>query len=131
VKKVPAWVKMRREAHHMSENLYDVAYNLEKALRGSDEFKTLKRLYDEVNADESASKMFENFRNIQLNLQQKQMSGEEITEEEIQQAQKSVQLVQQHEKIAQLMAAEQRLSMLVTELNKIIMKPLEEMYGNL
>jgi cell fate (sporulation/competence/biofilm development) regulator YlbF (YheA/YmcA/DUF963 family) len=122
---------MRREAHHMSENLYDVAYNLEKALRESDEFKSLKRLYDEVNADESASKMFENFRNIQLNLQQKQMSGEEISEEEIQQAQKSVQLVQQHDKIAQLMAAEQRLSMVVTELNKIIMKPLEEMYGSL
>jgi cell fate (sporulation/competence/biofilm development) regulator YlbF (YheA/YmcA/DUF963 family) len=115
----------------MSENLYDVAYNLEKVLRESDEFKTLKRLYDEVNADESSSKMFENFRNIQLNLQQKQMSGEQITEEEIEQAQKSVQLVQQHEKIAQLMAAEQRLSMVVTELNKIIMKPLEEMYGSL
>lgn len=115
----------------MSENLYDVAYNLEKALRESDEFKSLKRLYDEVNADESASKMFENFRNIQLNLQQKQMSGEEISEEEIQQAQKSVQLVQQHDKISQLMAAEQRLSMVVTELNKIIMKPLEEMYGSL
>jgi cell fate (sporulation/competence/biofilm development) regulator YlbF (YheA/YmcA/DUF963 family) len=115
----------------MSENLYDVAYNLEKVLRESDEFKTLKRLYDEVNADESSRKMFENFRNIQLNLQQKQMSGEQITEEEIEQAQKSVQLVQQHEKIAQLMAAEQRLSMVVTELNKIIMKPLEEMYGSL
>jgi cell fate (sporulation/competence/biofilm development) regulator YlbF (YheA/YmcA/DUF963 family) len=39
--------------------------------------------------------------------------------------------VQQHDKIAQLMAAEQRLSMVVTELNKIIMKPLEEMYGSL
>jgi cell fate (sporulation/competence/biofilm development) regulator YlbF (YheA/YmcA/DUF963 family) len=115
----------------MSNNLYDVAYNLEKALRESDDFKELKRLYEEVNADESASKMFESFRNIQLNLQQKQMSGEEITQEEIEQAQKSVQLVQQHEKIAQLMAAEQRLSMIVTELNKIIMKPLEEMYGSL
>ncbi|HZH61436.1 MAG TPA: YlbF family regulator [Metabacillus sp.] len=115
----------------MSENLYDVASNLERALRESDDFKNLKRLYDEVNADESASKMFENFRNIQLNLQQKQMQGQEITQEEIDQAQKSVQLVQQHELISQLMAAEQRLSMVVTELNKIIMKPLEEMYGSM
>ncbi|MDQ0232330.1 YlbF family regulator [Metabacillus malikii] len=113
----------------MSNNLYDVAYDLEKALRESEDFKALKQLYDEVNADESASKMFENFRNIQLSLQQKQMMGEEITEEEVAQAQKSVQLVQQHEKISQLMAAEQRLSTVVTELNKIIMKPLEEMYG--
>lgn len=115
----------------MSNNVYDVANDLEKALRESDDFVSLKKLYDEVNADEAASKMFENFRNIQLNLQQKQMSGEEITQEEIDHAQKSVQLVQQHEKISQLMAAEQRLSVVVTELNKIIMKPLEELYGSL
>ncbi|WP_226670087.1 YlbF family regulator [Metabacillus litoralis] len=115
----------------MPENLYDVANNLERALRESDEFKALSKLYDQVNADESASKMFENFRNIQLGLQQKQMSGQEISEEEIEQAQKSVQLVQQHETISQLMAAEQRLSMVVTELNKIIMKPLEELYGSM
>ena len=115
----------------MPENLYDVAYNLEKALRESDDYKQLKQLYNDVNSDESSSKMFENFRNLQLNLQQKQMSGEEITQEEIEQAQKSVQLVQQHEKIAQLMEAEQRMSMLITELNKIIMKPLEDMYGSM
>ncbi|MCY7800123.1 hypothetical protein MOB23_12130, partial [Bacillus haynesii] len=33
-------------------------------------------------------------------------------------------------KISQLMEAEQRMSMLIAELNKIIMKPLEELYGN-
>ena len=39
--------------------------------------------------------MFDNFRNVQLQLQQKQMSGEEITQEEVEQAQKTVALVQQ------------------------------------
>lgn len=63
-------------------------------------------------------------------LQQKQMSGEEITQEEVEQAQKTVALVQQHELISQLMEAEQRMSMLIGELNKIIMKPLEELYGS-
>lgn len=115
----------------MAGNLYDVAYQLEQALRESDEFKALKKLYDEVEADESARRMFENFRDIQLRLQQKQMNGEEITEEEIVQAQKSVQLVQQHEKIAKLMETEQRMSMAIQDLNKIIMKPLEELYGNM
>ncbi|XCV41803.1 YlbF family regulator [Bacillus subtilis subsp. subtilis] len=109
---------------------YDVAYDLENALRGSEEFTRLKNLYDEVNADESAKRMFENFRDVQLRLQQKQMAGEEITQEEVTQAQKTVALVQQHEKISQLMEAEQRMSMLIGELNKIIMKPLEELYGS-
>ncbi|MCY8489461.1 YlbF family regulator [Bacillus atrophaeus] len=114
----------------MAVNFYDAAYDLEKAIRESEEYTRLKGLYDEVNADESAKRMFENFRDVQLKLQQKQMSGEEITQEEVEQAQKTVALVQQHEKISQLMEAEQRMSMLISELNKVIMKPLEELYGS-
>ena len=45
-----------------------------------------------VNADQSARDMFETFRNIQLQLQQKQMMGQDISEEEVMQAQKSVAL---------------------------------------
>ena len=114
----------------MTVNLHDSAYDLGQALRQSDEYSRLKNLYDEVNGDPSAKKMFDNFRDIQMNLQQKQMNGEDITQEEVEQAQKSVALVQQHEKISQLMEAEQRMSMLIADLNKIIMKPLEELYGN-
>ncbi|WP_316571189.1 YlbF family regulator [Neobacillus sp. YIM B06451] len=114
----------------MAVNLYDAAYELEKAIRQSDEFKRLKQVYDEVNADQSAKRMFENFRNIQLNLQQKQMMGQEISHEEVDQAQKSVALVQQHPVISRLMEAEQRMGMVIGELNQLIMKPLEELYGN-
>ncbi|KAA6453476.1 YlbF family regulator [Bacillus swezeyi] len=114
----------------MTVNLHDTAYDLEKALRQSEEYSRLKGLYDEVNADASAKKMFDNFRDIQLKLQEKQMNGEDISQEEVEQAQKSVALVQQHEKISNLMEAEQRMSMLIAELNKIIMRPLEELYGN-
>ncbi|QOR67390.1 YlbF family regulator [Cytobacillus suaedae] len=115
----------------MAVNMYDVAYEVEKAIRESAEFKNLRNMYDEVNADESAKTMFDNFRNIQLNIQQKQMMGEDISQEEVEQAQKMVALVQQHATISKLMEAEQRMSMTITELNKIIMAPLEELYGSL
>ncbi|MBY0095237.1 YlbF family regulator [Mesobacillus maritimus] len=113
----------------MAVNIYDSAYEMEKAIRSSNEYVNLKRLYDEVNADESARTMFDSFRNIQMQLQQKQMMGEEISQEEVEQAQKTVALVQQHEKISQLMQAEQQMSVVITEINKVIMKPLEELYG--
>jgi cell fate (sporulation/competence/biofilm development) regulator YlbF (YheA/YmcA/DUF963 family) len=113
----------------MSTNLYDTAYEMEKAVRGSKEYTELKRLYDQVNADASARSMFENFRQIQMMLQQKQMAGQEIRPDEVQQAQKTVSLVQQHPVISKLMEAEQRMSMVIAELNNIIMKPLEELYG--
>ncbi|WP_102271932.1 YlbF family regulator [Cytobacillus massiliigabonensis] len=114
----------------MPVNLYDSAYELEKSVRQSEEYSLLKQAYDEVNADKSAKDMFENFRNIQLQLQQKQMMGQDISEEEVMQAQKSVALVQQNAKISKLMEAEQRMSMVIAEMNKIIMKPLEELYGS-
>lgn len=113
----------------MAVNLYDSAYELEKAVRESGEYKALKKAYDNVNADPSAKTMFESFRNIQMELQQKQMMGQDITQEEVEQAQKTVALVQQHQEISKLMEAEQRMSMMVAEMNKIIMKPLEELYG--
>jgi cell fate (sporulation/competence/biofilm development) regulator YlbF (YheA/YmcA/DUF963 family) len=112
-------------------NLYDVAYQMEKAIRNSPEYMQLTKLYAEVNNDASAKRMFENFRNIQMELQQKQMMGQEITEEEVQQAQKTVALVQQHATIGRLMDAEQRMSMIIAELNRIIMKPLEDLYGKM
>jgi cell fate (sporulation/competence/biofilm development) regulator YlbF (YheA/YmcA/DUF963 family) len=112
----------------MSVNLYDAAYALEKAIRQSEEYTQLQQMYSEVNADPEAKGMFDNFRQIQMNLQQKQMMGQEISEQEIQQAQATVAVVQQNEKISRLMQAEQRMSMIIGELNQIIMKPLEELY---
>lgn len=113
----------------MAVNLYDVANSLENAIRQSDEYANLKKMYQEVYADETARKMFESFRDIQLNLQQKQMMGQEITQAEVEQAQKTVEVVQQNPKISGLMGAEQRMSIVIADLNKIIMKPLEELYG--
>ncbi|HYK74973.1 MAG TPA: YlbF family regulator [Pseudoneobacillus sp.] len=110
-------------------NLYDTAYEMEKAIRGSAEYAQLIQSYNEVNSDPSAKSMFENFRKIQMNLQQKQMMGQDISQAEVEQAQKTVALVQQNAKIAKLMEAEQRMSMIIAELNRIIMKPLEDLYG--
>ncbi|MBM7551111.1 YlbF family regulator [Thalassobacillus pellis] len=111
-------------------NIYDNAYDLEKSIRESNEFQGLKEAYEAVMADEAAKKMFDNFRETQINLQQKQMQGEEITEEEVQQAQQVVQLVQQHEQISKLMEKEQQLNTVINDVSRIITKPLEELYGN-
>jgi len=115
----------------MAVNLYDSAYALETAIRQSNEYQQLQQAYSEVNTDPQAKQMFEQFRQMQMNLQQKQMMGQNISEQEVQQAQSTVALVQQNPKISRLMEAEQRMSMVIGELNKIIMKPLEDLYGNL
>ncbi|WP_280768663.1 YlbF family regulator [Salipaludibacillus daqingensis] len=110
-------------------NPYDKAHELAKELKESEEFTKLRDLHNEVNGDEVAKRMLDNFRQVQMELQQKQMQGEQITEEEIQSAQQQFELVQQHEVISKLMEEEQRMSQLVGELNKIITEPLEGLYG--
>lgn len=110
-------------------NVYDVAYDLEKALRNSEDFQALKNSYDEVNNNPETKELFSKFRDIQVSLQQKQMSGQEVTQEEIEEAQKLFADVQQNETISKLMAAEQRMSTIINDLNKVITKPLEELYG--
>lgn len=110
-------------------NVYDAAYSLEKAIRESDDFKRLKQLFDIVNNDESSKRLFDHFRETQFELQQKQMMGQDISDEDIQKAQQQFALIQQHEGISNLMQAEERMSMIINDLTRVIMKPLEELYG--
>jgi cell fate (sporulation/competence/biofilm development) regulator YlbF (YheA/YmcA/DUF963 family) len=110
-------------------NPYDKAHELGRVLKESNEFKQLAELHAKVNQDEMAKQMLDNFRAIQMELQQKQMQGMELTEEEIQKAQNVFEIVQQHELIGKLMEAEQRMSQLIGEINAIIAEPLEELYG--
>lgn len=115
----------------MTVNLNDSAYALETAIRQSDEFLQLKHAYSEVNNDPNAKQIFDQFREIQINLQHKQMMGENIFDQEVQQAQSLAGMVQQNQKIANLMQAEQRMNMLIGELNQLILKPLAELYGEI
>ncbi|ASI34650.1 MULTISPECIES: YlbF family regulator [Exiguobacterium] len=114
----------------MSEtNLYDHAYTLERALRETPEYTTLQDLYTQVNADPASNELFASFRNVQLELQQKQMEGEEITPDDMASAQAKMLEVQNNPLISQLMQEEQRMHTMLTEVTQIIMKPLEELYA--
>lgn len=117
-----------RVKYIMSTNIYDTANALEKELRDSEEYTVLVAAFNEVKKDEAASKMYFDFQEVQIKLQQKQMSGEQITEEEIAEAQNLAQTSGENDVIKGLMEAEQRLSTLIEDLNRIIMKPVQDVY---
>ena len=66
---------------------------------------------------------------MNIELQQKQYSGQEITEEDIQKAQELGQKVSENEYIKALMEAEQRLNTIMQDINRIITNPLQELYN--
>ena len=110
-------------------NIYDTANQLERDLRELQEFKTVKESFEAIYADETAKALFDEFRTVNIELQQKQFSGQEITEEDIQKAQELGQQVSENEHIKALMEAEQRLNTIMQDINRIITNPLQELYS--
>ncbi|HCY9696553.1 TPA: YlbF/YmcA family competence regulator [Staphylococcus aureus] len=114
----------------MAVNLYDYANQLEQALRESEEYKAIKEAFANVKGNEESKKLFDEFRETQINFQQKQMQGEEIAEEDLQKAQEQAQAIEKDENISALMNAEQKMSQVFQEINQIIVKPLDEIYAD-
>ncbi|MGV3488040.1 MAG: YlbF family regulator [Tuberibacillus sp.] len=110
-------------------NIYDYAYELEKSIRKTDEYIRLKQAYQAVQREPNAKKMFDGFRQMQVRLQEKSMRGEPVSQQETGQIQRQMQAAQGNPLIAQLMIAEQKLSVLLNDVNKIMSRPLEELYG--
>ena len=109
-------------------NIYDTANQLERDLRELQEFKTVKESFEAIQADETAKALFDEFRNVNIGLQQKQFSGQEITEDDIQKAQELGQKVGENDHIKALMEAEQRLNTIMQDITRIITNPLQELY---
>jgi cell fate (sporulation/competence/biofilm development) regulator YlbF (YheA/YmcA/DUF963 family) len=109
-------------------NIYDTANQLEQELRETEAYSDLKSAFSTVKENPEASEVFQQFQEIQMRLQQKQMSGEEISEEEVQEAQEMALKSGENNLIKELMEAEQKLSTLIDDLNRIIMKPVQDIY---
>lgn len=112
----------------MTVNIYDDLNKLESTFRKTEEFAAVTKAIEAVKNDEQASELFKSFRKIQVTLQEKQMQGEEIAPEELEYAQKTAQLAQQNEKIMEMLQAEMKLSGLIEEVNRVLMKPIQELY---
>ena len=109
-------------------NIYDDINKLEASLRQTDEFANVKAAVESVKSDSEALALFKSFRKIQLSLQEKQMKGEEISGEEIEYAQKTAQLAQTNEKIFHMLQSEMALSQMIEEINRVLLKPVQDLY---
>ncbi|ACA38002.1 YlbF family regulator [Lysinibacillus sp. fkY74-1] len=112
-------------------NIYNDINALEATFRKTPEFEALQAAVEVVKSDEEALNVFKNFRKIQIELQKKQLAGEELLEDELVYAQKASQLVQQNEKISAMLEAEMKLSKVIEEVNRILIKPIQGLYEDI
>ena len=67
----------------MVVNIYDTANEMERQMRETQEFQALKEAFAELKKDEDAFGTFQKFQEKQMQAQQKQMQGTQLTEEEM------------------------------------------------
>ncbi|MDO4432554.1 MAG: YlbF family regulator [Aerococcaceae bacterium] len=112
----------------MTNNIYDTANQLERDMRTLPAFIRLTEAFSEIKANEESNALFESFKTATQAFQMKQMTGGAPTEEEIAHLQELSAKASQDAAITKLMESEQQLSQIINDINRIITKPLQDLY---
>ncbi len=109
--------------------MHDQAYELVKAIKSSSEFAELEKAIRIVNDDPEAKRLVDGFRERQAVLQRKMMAGESPEKEEMEQVEQLYEALNARLPIRQMFESERRLSLMMDDINGIIARSLEEVYG--
>lgn len=110
-------------------NIYDKANDLAKALRESGEVEEITSAMKLIEADPEAKAMLDNFRNQQMELRRRMMSGDMPAPDEMEKMEKLFEVLSLNLNIRRLFDAERRLSVIIEDVNKIIADSLAHLYG--
>ncbi|MDK6234196.1 YlbF family regulator [Aerococcus sanguinicola] len=109
-------------------NIYDTINQLEREVRAHEDYQGLKNAMEAVVKDEEAFALYNKFRQLQVDVQTKMQLGNEISQEEIKEAQDLEKEMGANETISKLLQAEKQLNQLVEEINKVVTEPIYEVY---
>ena len=101
-------------------NVYDEAHSLAKAIKESNEFIEFEKIKKQVDADEQLSQMLKDLQEKQMQIQAAQMTGEEPSQDLIQQMQSIATMVGTKPLAAQYMQAEATFSVMINDVFGII-----------
>ncbi|GIO52332.1 YlbF family regulator [Paenibacillus cellulositrophicus] len=110
-------------------NIYDKAHDLAKALKESSEVQEISSAMSLIEADPESKQMLEDFRQRQMEIQQRMMSGDMPSQEEMEKMEKLFDVLSLNLNIRRLFEAERRLSTIIEDVNKIISDSLQHLYG--
>ncbi len=108
----------------------EVANQLQNDLISTPQYKELEKAFSDLKEDKAAYQLFKNFQQSQNSLQQKQAQGSRPTDQEIKSFQSMAQEMRNQKSITTLMTKERQVSDILDGLNKIITKPLLDLYQN-
>lgn len=110
-------------------NVIDKAHELARAIKESSEVTDIASAMKVIEADPESKRMLDDFRQSQVELQQRMMSGDMPAQEEMEKMEKLFEVLNLNLAIRRLFDAERRLSVVIEDVNKIITDSLSQMYG--
>lgn len=112
----------------MAVNVYDNANEMADSLRQTDEYSALKGAFTKMKADPIAYGLFQQMQKLQGELEQKQMAGAQIGDDDIQKMRDLSDKLTKIEVMSDLMNAERAMNQLMDEMNQIVSKPITDLY---
>ncbi|GFH41065.1 YlbF family regulator [Lactococcus insecticola] len=106
-------------------NIYDTMNQLERELRALPEYQAVLTALAAVKSDDAANALYVKFIDIQMKMQ----TGQLVEPEQQQEAQALFTELQANPLMSELMAKEQLLQTITADLQDIVFKPLQEIYG--
>ncbi len=107
------------------QNVYDIAHELVRSLKETDQYKDLAEANAKIKGNEQISAMMEDFQKKSMELQTKQMTGQAPTEEEMAQFQQLYAIVMSDPLASGYFAAQMNLSTIIGDIYKIIGEALD------
>ena len=99
-------------------NIYDTANELSNQLKETQEYQGLKKAFDS----------FKKFQQMQADAQQKQMTGQKLTQDEINAIQTVAKEMSSKPEVQTLMNQERAVDNMLQQLNRTITSPIQDIY---
>ena len=106
-------------------SVYDLANRMARQIKKSDEYKEYLKKREKVVSNEKTKEMLLDFQQEQMKLQAKQLSGEDLSEEEKEKLEKLRELVELNSNLKQYLQAEYKVNVMLNDIQKIVFGDLD------
>lgn len=101
-------------------NPYDLAHQLARALKDSEEYREYQRLREVAYQEETNRALLDEYKRLQFRMQAKVASGENMPEEDFQRLQQIGAILQFNPDVSQYLLAEFRFQKMLSDIFKIL-----------
>jgi len=113
----------------MNDNPYDKAHELVRAIQADERYRRLAVALRLLNANPEAKKKLDLFRNLQMEVNQAELLGQPVAEEQVQQVALEYAKLSRNKLIGEVFDAEAGFIQLFSDIQQIIQKGLESEFA--